>query len=231
MLQLQSDVPNRKITNDQPWFRIRPQFPSPIDFWGSPWFQHLKQIRPTMSREFSQWRCLIDYKKLKGLSWWVSAKESTWDARDSGDVGWIPGLARSPGEGKGNPPPVFVPGESPWTEGPGGLQSVRVTKNWTRLTNKTPTKKKLKNPCKCQRHKSPKEHLLGNWNSSWHTLLFQVTFLMNMQLGEGEKLMRTHIQDRQHFTHPTPPASDLARFYLLTFFREQPNLNKPINYP
>ena len=35
-----------------------------------------------------------------------------------GDLGSIPGLARSPGEGKGLPTPVFWPGEfhglSPW---------------------------------------------------------------------------------------------------------------------
>ena len=34
------------------------------------------------------------------LPWWLSGKEPTWDA---GDVGWIPGLGRSPGEGQGNP--------------------------------------------------------------------------------------------------------------------------------
>ena len=28
------------------------------------------------------------------------------------DVGLIPGLERSPGDGNGNPPPVFLPGES-----------------------------------------------------------------------------------------------------------------------
>ena len=28
----------------------------------------------------------------------------------------IPGLGRSPGGGRGNPTPVFLPGEPPWTE-------------------------------------------------------------------------------------------------------------------
>ena len=28
-----------------------------------------------------------------------------------GDPGWIPGLGRSPGEGNGHPPPVFLPGK------------------------------------------------------------------------------------------------------------------------
>ena len=34
----------------------------------------------------------------------------------------IPGLGRSPGGRHGNP--VVLPGESPWTEEPGGLQSL-----------------------------------------------------------------------------------------------------------
>ena len=38
-----------------------------------------------------------------------------------GDLGSIPGSRRSPGGGNGNP---LLPGESPWTEEPGGLQSM-----------------------------------------------------------------------------------------------------------
>ena len=37
------------------------------------------------------------------------------------DVGLIPGLGRSPGGGHSL---VFFPGESPWTEEPGRLQSM-----------------------------------------------------------------------------------------------------------
>ena len=40
-------------------------------------------------------------------------KESTCNV---GDLGSIPGLGR--------PPPLFLPGESPWTEEPGRLQSM-----------------------------------------------------------------------------------------------------------
>ena len=36
------------------------------------------------------------------LPWWLSGKESTCHAGDV-DVGLIPGLGRSPGEGNGNP--------------------------------------------------------------------------------------------------------------------------------
>ena len=42
-------------------------------------------------------------------------------ACDAGDLGSIPGLGRSP---EREPTPVFLHGESPWTEEPGGLQSM-----------------------------------------------------------------------------------------------------------
>ena len=38
-----------------------------------------------------------------GVLWWFGNKEFTWNAGDSGDVGSIPGLGRSPEEGHGNP--------------------------------------------------------------------------------------------------------------------------------
>ena len=51
-----------------------------------------------------------------------------WDGKESacnaGDLGSIPGLERSPGRGHTNPTPIFLPGESPWTEEPGGPQSM-----------------------------------------------------------------------------------------------------------
>ena len=47
-----------------------------------------------------------------------------------GDLVLIPGLERSPGEGNGNP---LLPGESPWTEGPGRLQFMQL-QSWTRLS-------------------------------------------------------------------------------------------------
>ena len=43
------------------------------------------------------------YDKPTGLPQWPSGKESTCNAGDTGDVGLIPGLGRSPGGGKGNP--------------------------------------------------------------------------------------------------------------------------------
>ena len=45
----------------------------------------------------------------------------TGDIRDTGS---IPGLQRFPRRRAWQPIPVFLPGESPWTEEPGGLQSI-----------------------------------------------------------------------------------------------------------
>ena len=39
----------------------------------------------------------------EGLPWWLSGKESSWNAGASGDVGLNPGSGRSPGGGHGNP--------------------------------------------------------------------------------------------------------------------------------
>ena len=57
-------------------------------------------------------------------------KESTCNAED---MSLIPGLWRAPGRGHGNPLPGLLTGESPWTEEPGGLQSIgsqRVEYDW-----------------------------------------------------------------------------------------------------
>ena len=39
----------------------------------------------------------------KGLPWWLSNKESTYNAGVTGDTGSIPGLGRSSGGGNDNP--------------------------------------------------------------------------------------------------------------------------------
>ena len=56
--------------------------------------------------------------QLLGFPGGSDSKES---ACNAGDLGSIPGLGRSPGGRHDNP--VFWPGESPWTEEPGKLQS------------------------------------------------------------------------------------------------------------
>ena len=41
-----------------------------------------------------------------------------------GDLGSIPGVGKIPWRRAWQPTPVFLPGESLWTEEPGGLQSM-----------------------------------------------------------------------------------------------------------
>ena len=51
----------------------------------------------------------------------LAGEESTCSVAD---LGLIPGLGRSPGGRAWELTPVFLPGESAWTEEPGGLQSI-----------------------------------------------------------------------------------------------------------
>ena len=51
----------------------------------------------------------------------------------AGDASLTPGSGRSPGEGNGNPL-QYSSQEIPWTEEPGGLQSVKLQKNQTQLS-------------------------------------------------------------------------------------------------
>ena len=65
-----------------------------------------------------QTQCCLWYAPYRGFPGGSDGKES---ACNVGDLGSIPGSRRSPGGGNGNP---LLPGESPWTEEPGGLQSM-----------------------------------------------------------------------------------------------------------
>ena len=51
-----------------------------------------------------------------------------------GDVGSIPGLGRSPGEGTETHSSILA-WEIPWTEKPGRLQFMRLQKSWTQLSD------------------------------------------------------------------------------------------------
>ena len=53
----------------------------------------------------------------------LEVKNPPANAGDGGDAGLIPGLGRSPGEGHGNPL-QYLAWRIPWTEEPGGLQSM-----------------------------------------------------------------------------------------------------------
>ena len=58
-----------------------------------------------------------------GLPLWLSGKEFTWDAEDTGDTGSIPGSGRPPTGGHGNPLSILA-----WSilrmEASGGLPSI-----------------------------------------------------------------------------------------------------------
>ena len=62
-----------------------------------------------------------------GFSSGWAAKES---ACNAGDMGSTPGLARSPGEGNGNPLDYSYLG-NPMDGGPWQLQSMKLQKSWT----------------------------------------------------------------------------------------------------
>ena len=70
------------------------------------------------------------YERL-GFSGGSDGKKSTCNERD---LGLIPGLGKIPWRRAWQPTPVFLPGESPWTEEPGGLQSMGPQSR-TRLSN------------------------------------------------------------------------------------------------
>ena len=46
---------------------------------------------------------ILLYDIKNGLPWWLSGKESTYNAGATEDVGLIPGLARNPRGGHGSP--------------------------------------------------------------------------------------------------------------------------------
>ena len=55
-------------------------------------------------------------------------------AGDTGDSGSIPGLGRPPAEGNGKPL-QYMAWEIPWTEEPGGPQSMGLQKSQTPLSD------------------------------------------------------------------------------------------------
>ena len=78
---------------------------------------------------FIQWLIIQYITLVIGLPWWLRGKEC---ACNAGDVGSIPGSGRSPGAGLTTYSNILA-WRIPWTEEPGGLQSMgsqRVRHNW-----------------------------------------------------------------------------------------------------
>ena len=71
----------------------------------------------------------FDYmvKQIQGLPGWLSVKNPSANA---GDMGLIPGSGRSPEGGNGDHFSILV-WKIPWTEEPGGLQSMGLQKDQT----------------------------------------------------------------------------------------------------
>ena len=67
-----------------------------------------------------------------GLPWWLSGKESTCNAGATGDASLIPGLARFPGRGNGNPPQYSCQ-DNPMDRGAWRATVHGVAKRWTWL--------------------------------------------------------------------------------------------------
>ena len=88
--------------------------------------------------------CVIEIEKYEGenykctiymsFSIGSAVKNLLANAGDTGDSGSVPGLGRSPAEGNGNLLQYIV-WEIPWTEEPGGLQSMGLQKSQTPLSD------------------------------------------------------------------------------------------------
>ena len=93
--------------------------------WTVWWYRiHLQCRRPRFNSRVGKipwWRDRLPPPVLMGIPGGLDNKKS---ACNAGDVGSIPGLERFPGGRHGNPLQFLLPGESPWTEGPGGVQSM-----------------------------------------------------------------------------------------------------------
>ena len=63
-------------------------------------------------------------REVHRLPRWLSGKEFACNAGVSGDPGSIPGTGAAPEEGHGNPLLCILAKRIPWTEEPGGLQSM-----------------------------------------------------------------------------------------------------------
>ena len=76
---------------------------------------------------------LLHSRKYLGLPRWLSSKESACNAGDIMRYRFDPCVRKVPWRRAWQPTPVFLPGEFPWTEEPGGLQSIvlqRVRHDW-----------------------------------------------------------------------------------------------------
>ena len=93
-------------------------------------FPNLVIIPTSLNSSSSKLFISVSFVLFSGFPGSTRAQELTCQCRRPGFTPWV---GRFPWRRAWQPTPVFLPGESPWTEGPGGLQSMgsqRVTHDW-----------------------------------------------------------------------------------------------------
>ena len=88
--------------------------------------QHLRVMVKKLGRRGGCFKDISSRVDFRGLPWWLSSKESAYNA---GDAGSIRGSGRSPGGGHGNYSSILA-WRIPWSEEPSGLQSIRPQRVW-----------------------------------------------------------------------------------------------------
>ena len=84
---------------------------------------HLFHCKRWLIPDLSLVKELRSFMVHDGLPYGSMVKESACNAKDAGDSGLIPGLGRSPGTGMESYSSILA-WKIPWTEEPGGLQSM-----------------------------------------------------------------------------------------------------------
>ena len=79
------------------------------------------------------WSCCCYLMGIMGIPSGASGKEPTGQCRSHTRHRFNPCVRKIPWRRPWQPTPVFLPGEPPWTEEPGGPQSVGVTQSQTGL--------------------------------------------------------------------------------------------------
>ena len=87
------------------------------------------ELRSSISGVF-KWSSMC----LKGFPLCLCGKKHACNARDTGDMGSIPGSGRTPGGGNGNPTPVFLPGKFHGQRTLGGNVTEHVLCVWIGLS-------------------------------------------------------------------------------------------------
>ena len=97
----------------------------PCDFYSMVWVEILHPV-PFLGKQ----------EKKKIFTGGASGKEPACQRRKHKRCGFNPWIGKIPRRRAWQPTPVFSPGESPWTEEPGGLQSIvlqKVGHDWSDL--------------------------------------------------------------------------------------------------